>query len=184
MQLPGRLSAYIPIKMKRLIYIILSVATLFACKPREVIVTSVEKVRYDSLIHSIDTVRVPIVVDGDTLTLTGEIFAYQDSLKRCRIASISGMTSSNRMSLLYKIWNGGFEITAITNPYRDTIEMLRDSITKISYERTDSVSVEGVPPGKKTAAGWSGFIVAVVSFSVFMIVWALWPRIRQFIFKI
>lgn len=132
--------------MKRIIFIILSLSLLcscsrdFYCKKCPTKDSIYVKIK-DSLSIKVDTTWRVFHNPGDSLKLADNLFAYRDSLGKCRIADASGTTESSKMKVRYIIRNDSIFINCDTKPYDIKIAELHTTIEKFhemynSYTKT------------------------------------------------
>jgi len=100
----------------------------------------------DSLSITVDTTWRTFHNPGDSLKLADNIYAYRDSLGKCRIADASGTTESGKMKVRYIIRNDSIFINCDTKPYDIKIAELNTTIEKFhemytAYTKTATVTV-------------------------------------------
>ncbi len=147
----------------------------------------------DSLFIKVDTTWRTFHNPGDSLKLADNLYAYRDSLGKCRIADASGTTESGKMKVRYIIRNDSIFINCDTKPYDIKIAELTTTIEKFhemytAYTKTATVIVNRPRTWGNWLLYWQSWaclgFIAIVLFKIILKLFGLkikfafaWPPI-------
>lgn len=148
--------------------ILLFLTSCCTTKQREVIIY---KTKDSTAIH-VDTTWRTYINPSDSIKLSGQLTAYQDSLGKCKIKNTEGTTESGKIKVKYIIRNDSIFVECNTKPYEIKIAELTTTIERFKEIYESYTSETTKVKGKlwlSFGLSWACLIIIALTITWFII---------------